>query len=337
MTAATPAPVPVTVIGLGPMGRAIASALMRTGHPVTVWNRTPGRADGLVAEGATLAPTPAAAVEAADLVLLSLTDYGAMYDVLGAVAGALAGKVIVNLSSDTPDESRKAADWAGDLGAGFLTGGIMVPAPAVGQPGAYAFYSGPQDLFRAHEPVLRLIGRTMYLGADHGLAQLLYQAHLDVFLTALGGLLHATALVTAAGVPAADFLPEAMRTLTGIPEMVGDGLDLAAELAAGEYPGDLSTALMMGATADHITRTSAASSVDVQLPTAVKSYYDRAIAAGLGTRNWTALYEVMRAGTETVATGTATSRYGRVQDCDGSPVQAEARVVPPDEPGSVRQ
>ncbi|MGN9779395.1 NAD(P)-dependent oxidoreductase [Micromonospora sp. H33] len=301
MNTSTPAPASVTVIGLGPMGRATAAALMRAGHRITVWNRTASRADGLVADGATLAPTPAAAVEAADLVLLSLTDYGAMYDILGPVvanprhAGALAGKVLVNLSSDTPDESRKAAAWARDLGADFLTGGIMVPAPAVGQPGAYAFYSGPKDLFHAHEPVLRLIGETKYLGADPGLAQLLYQAHLDVFLTALASLLHATALVTAAGVPAAEFLPDAMQTLTDIPAMVGSGQALAAELAAGEHPGELSTALMMRATADHITRTSAASGVDVELPNAVKSYYDRAIAAGLGTRNWTALYEVIKA------------------------------------------
>ena len=300
MNGGIPAREPVTVIGLGPMGRAVAAALLRAGHPVTVWNRTAHRADGLVAGGAALAPTPAAAVEAADLVLLSLTDYGAMDDILGPVAnprhaGVLAGKVLVNLSSGTPEESRRAADWAGALGAGFLTGGIMVPAPAVGHPGAYAFYSGPEDLFLAHEPVLRLIGRTRYLGADPGLAQVLYQAHLDVFLTSLASLLHATALVTAAGVPAADFLPDALQTLADIPAMVGDGPALAAELAAGEYPGDLSTARMMGATADHIARTSAASGVDVELPNAVRSYYDRAIAAGLGARNWTALYEVVKA------------------------------------------
>ncbi|GIF69489.1 6-phosphogluconate dehydrogenase [Asanoa ishikariensis] len=283
--------VPVTVIGLGPMGRATTATLIRAGHPVTVWNRTAGRANSLAA---TVAPTPGAAVKAADLVLLSLTDYRAMYDILGPVADELSGKTLVNLSSDTPDESRTAAAWAADLGAGFLTGGIMVPAPAVGQPGAYAFYSGPQDLFRAHEPVLRLIGETRYLGADPGLAQLFYQAHLDVFLTALASLLHATALVTAAGVPAAEFLPDAMRTLTEIPDVVGSGQELAAALVAGEHPGDLSTARMMGATADHIVRTSAASGVDVELPNAVRSHYDRAIAAGLGSRNWTALYEVIK-------------------------------------------
>ncbi|MGN9914447.1 NAD(P)-dependent oxidoreductase [Phytohabitans sp. LJ34] len=287
---------PVTVIGLGPMGRAMAAAMMRAGHPVTVWNRTPGRADGLVAQGATRAASPAAAVAGGELIVLSLTDYPAMYDILGPVAGLLAGKTLVNLSSDTPDASREAAQWAAKHGAAFVTGGVMVPAPAVGGPGAYVFYSGPQDVFALHEPALKVIGEPKYLGADPGLAQLFYQAHLDVFLTALSSLLHATALVTAAGVPAAEFLPGALDTLTGIPTMIGDGLELARELEAGEHPGDLSTALMMGATADHILRTSTQAGVDIELPTAVKSHYDRAIAAGHGTRNWTALYEVIKAG-----------------------------------------
>ncbi|MFC0504853.1 NAD(P)-dependent oxidoreductase [Micromonospora costi] len=291
----------VTVIGLGPMGRAMATALIGAGHPVTVWNRTPGRAEELVTAGATPAATPADALAAGGLTILSLTDYRAMYDILGPVAdddrlrGVLAGRVLVNLSSDTPDASREAAAWAARHGAGFVTGGVMVPAPAVGQPGAYVFYSGPGDAFAPHEPVLRAIGEPRYLGEDPGLAQLFYQAHLDVFLTALSSLLHATALVTAAGVPAADFLPGALGTLTDIPAMIGDGAELARQLETGDHPGHLSTALMMGATADHIVRTSAKANVDLRLPEAVKSHYDRAIAAGYGTRNWTALYEVIRA------------------------------------------
>jgi hypothetical protein len=88
-----------------------------------------------------------------------------------------------------------------------------------------------------------LIGDPRYLGADPGLAQLFYQANLSVFLTALSGLLHATAMVTAAGIPAADFLPDAMGLVTEIPAMIGSGTELAAEIAAGRHPGDLSTAL----------------------------------------------------------------------------------------------
>ncbi|MEV4712597.1 NAD(P)-binding domain-containing protein [Micromonospora sp. NPDC049374] len=290
---------PVTVIGLGPMGQAMAAALIRAGHPVTLWNRTPSRADALVAAGATRAPTPAAAVAAGELTILSLTDYPAMYDILGPLAdepGALADRTLVNLSSDTPDISRQAATWAASHGARFVTGGVMVPAPMVGTSEAYVFYSGAGDAYDRSQPVLRIIGEPRYLGTDPGLAQLFYQAHLDVFLTCLSSLLHATALVTAAGVPAADFLPGALTTLTDIPAMIGDGLELARALEAGEHPGDLSTSRMMGATAEHILRTSETAGVDVELPKAVRSHYERAVAAGHGDQDWTALYEVIRAG-----------------------------------------
>ena len=291
---------PVTVIGLGPMGRAMARALMEAGHPVTVWNRTPSRADELVAAGATLAPSPADAIGATDLTILSLTDYQAAYDILEPALdgsrgdGALAGKVIVNLSSDTPDATREASAWAERHGARFLTGGVMVPAPAVGTAAAYVFYSGPKKVLDAHEPTLRLIGEPRYLGADPGLAQLFYQAHLDVFLTALSGLLHATALIRASRAPAAGFVPDALTTLAEIPAMIGDGAELARRIEAGEHPGDLGTATMMGATADHILRTSERAGVDLELPRAVKSHYDRAIAAGIGGDDWTSLYEVIK-------------------------------------------
>lgn len=288
---------PVTVIGLGPMGRAMARTLMAAGHPVTVWNRTPHRADELVAAGATRAASPADAVAASDIAILSLTDYPAMYEILGGATSALAGKVLVNLSSDTPDASRSAQAWASDHGAGFVTGGVMVPAPMVGTEAAYVYYSGRRDAFDAAEPVLRLLGAPRYVGEDAGLAQLLYQAQLTVFLTALSGLLQGAALVAPAGVPAGDFIPDALDTLTDIPAMLssGDGNELVKALATGVHPGDLSTVLMMGATADHIVRTSATLGVDQALPAAVKSHYDRAVAAGHGTDNWTALYEVIKA------------------------------------------
>ncbi|MFG1922471.1 NAD(P)-dependent oxidoreductase [Cryptosporangium sp. NPDC048952] len=277
----------VTVIGLGPMGRAMASSLDRAGHTVTVWNRTPSRADGLAAR---LVATPAEAVAASELVILSLTDYPAMYSILDGVTD-FAGKTLVNLSSDTPDASRDAAARY----PRFLTGGVMVPAPVVGTPGASVLYSGSQALFGRYEPVLRVIGAPTWLGEDPGLAQLFYQAYLDVFLTSLSSLLHATALVTASGVPADRFLPSALEFVTQIPVMIGDGAEIARRLEAGEHPGALSTARMMGATADHIVRTAKASGVDPGLAEAVKSQYDRAIDAGHGSDDWTALYEVIRA------------------------------------------
>ena len=242
-------PEPVTMIGLGPMGQAMVRKFLAAGHPVTVWNRTAARADGLVSAGAVRADTPAAAVAASPLVILSLTDYAAMYDVLGGVGDALAGRVVVNLSSDTPQVSRDAAAWLAERGAELVVGGIMVPAPMVGEEAAYVFYSGPRAVFEAHEPTLRVIGRPDYRGADPALAQLFYQALLVVFLTTLAAELQAAALVKSAGVPATELMPY-VKDILGLVGMFVD--EVGQQVDERTYPGELSTAMMMGATADHI-------------------------------------------------------------------------------------
>jgi 3-hydroxyisobutyrate dehydrogenase-like beta-hydroxyacid dehydrogenase len=281
---------PVTLIGLGPMGQAMVRKFLAAGHPTTVWNRTPSRADALVEEGAVRAASPAEAVAASDLIVLSLTDYQAMYDILGRAEDALAGRVVANLSSDSPQKTREAAEWLAERGAELLAGGVMVPAPMVGEEGAYVFYSGPRAVFDAHEPTLRVLGRPDYRGGDPALAQLFYQALLAVFLTALAGELQGAALVGSAGVSAKELAPY-MRDTLSLAAMFAN--ETAQDVDERSYPGDLSTVTMMGATADHIVAASTAAGLDTALPAAVKSLYDRAVAAGHGKDNWTSLYEVI--------------------------------------------
>lgn len=285
---------PVTVIGLGPMGQAMVQALLREGHQVTVWNRTASRAADVVAAGAQLADSPADAVAASELVILSLTDYQAMYDILGPATTALAGRTVVNLSSDSPDRTREGAAWAAEHGARFLTGGVMTPAPMVGTEAAYVYYSGPAETLEAHREVLATIGAPRYLGEDPGLAQLMYQANLDVFLTALAALMHATALLESGGITPTAALPELMQTLTGTAEMLEVGENPGEQLEAGEHPGHLSTITMMGATADHIVAASDAGGVDRGLPAAVQAYYTWAREHGHGGDNWTRIIDAMR-------------------------------------------
>lgn len=285
---------PVTLIGLGPMGQAMVHALLRAGHPVTVWNRTPSRAADVVAAGATLAATPADALAAGKLVILSLTDYQAMHDILGPAAEALGGRTLVNLSSDSPERTREGAAWAEEHGARFLTGGVMTPAPMVGTEAAYVYYSGPSDLMEAHRETLATIGRPRYLGEDLGLAQLMYLANLDVFLTSLASLMHATALLESGGVTATAALEELMLTLVGVGEMLAVGGSPGAQIDAGEHPGDLSTATMMGATADHVVAASEAVGVDTALPAAVQAYYTWVRENGHGGDNWTRIIDAMR-------------------------------------------
>jgi 3-hydroxyisobutyrate dehydrogenase-like beta-hydroxyacid dehydrogenase len=281
----------VTMIGLGPMGQAMVRAYLTAGHEVTVWNRTAARADDLVAEGAKRAATVSEALTANELVLLSLTDYQAMYDILSPTEGELRGKIVVNLSSDTPERTRVAAEWLAARGAELIAGGIMVPAPVVGTEGSFVFYSGARQTFDRIEPALRVIGRPDYRGADPGLAQLYYQALLNLFLTTLSAFLHSAAMVGAAGVSAETLIPYAAPLLTLAQDSLGEA---AANAASGTHPGEQANARMMGATADHIVAASRDAGLDFALPAAVKEHYDRAVEAGHGPDSWTSLIEVIR-------------------------------------------
>ena len=134
----------VSVIGLGAMGSALARALLRDGHRVTVWNRTSAKAEPLVRDGALLAHSPAAAVTASPIVLVCVEDYKVTRSILGReeVAPALAGRVLVELSSGTPQDARDAEAWARQRGVDYLDGAIMATPSQIGRPDTPIFVSG---------------------------------------------------------------------------------------------------------------------------------------------------------------------------------------------------
>lgn len=184
---------PVTVLGLGSMGSALAAALLDGDHPTTIWNRTPGKAEPLVARGATRAATVTDAVSASPVAIVCVLDYPAAREVLAAAGDALAGRTVVNLTNGTPKDARDMAAWVAGNGASYLDGGIMAVPAMIGGPGSLALYSGSADAFESFEPVLRRLGSARYLGEDPGLASLHDLALLAGMYGLFGGFLHAVA------------------------------------------------------------------------------------------------------------------------------------------------
>ncbi|MFW6692469.1 NAD(P)-dependent oxidoreductase [Streptomyces sp. MAR4 CNX-425] len=279
----------VTVIGLGPMGRAMAAALLAAGHPVTVWNRTPGRADALASRGATPADTVEDALRAGGLTVLSLTDYAAMYAVLTPAAAALPGRVLVNLSSDTPQESRAAAAWAAEHGAAFLAGGVGSPPSGIGSRETMTYYSGDEAVFAAHRETLEVLNRTDYRGADPGLAQVYYQIGMAMFWPAMLGYVHAMALARAHGLSAGGFLPYAKDTLGSLPAFADF---YAPRIDARDHAGDVDRLAMAEASLDHVRHTAADARVDAALPAAFLEAVRRGMTAGHAGDSLTSLGEV---------------------------------------------
>lgn len=289
-TSATPA-TSVTLIGLGPMGHAMATALLDKGHQVTLWNRTASRADDLVERGAILAATPEEAVAANELVILSLTDYAAMYAVLEPAAAALSGRVIVNLSSDTPKKAREAAAWAAGHGAAHLTGGVLAPPHGIGKPGFSTFYSGPREAYDKHRPTLEaLTGETDYRGEDAGVAALMYQLNMVIFWTSISSYWYAVALAKANGLSATDILPYASENMTGMPEFLSF---YASRIDAGNHEGDVDRLAMGLASMEHVVDTHTDSGVDAALPSAVADLFRRGMAAGHAADSFSSIVKLL--------------------------------------------
>jgi 3-hydroxyisobutyrate dehydrogenase-like beta-hydroxyacid dehydrogenase len=265
----------VTVLGLGPMGQSIVKALLAAGTEVTVWNRTAAKAEAMAELGAKPAATVAEALDANDVAILSLTQYAAMYDVLGPAADRLTGKTVVNLSSDSPENTRSGAEWVRHRGANFLTGGFMSQGDNIAHPDSYLYFSGPRHLFDAHKDLLRPLSRQEYLGEDYGLSQVYYQAELALFHAFLIGWEQALAIVQRSG---ADF-DRFVANAAGHPDSYRDFMHEFAEAAKHGGWGDLAAFNMMHAGAQHVIDASDEVGVDAGLTRTVQDYYRRAIDA----------------------------------------------------------
>lgn len=279
---------PVTVLGLGLMGQALAGALLEAGHPTTVWNRTTAKADQLVARGARLAPTVSDALRASPLTIICVTDYRAVYELLGAADVELDGTMLVNLTSGDSAQARKAARWAEQRGARYLDGAVMAIPSAIGTAGAVLLHSGPQSDFEAHKSTLGALGTVTYLGADHGLASLYDVAGLAMMWSVLNAWLQGTAMLNTAGVSAATYAPFAQRIAAEVAEWLPG---YAEQIDSGSFPAEVSALETDVRAMAHLVEESEALGVNAELPKLIKAMADRAMAAGHGREQYPVLIE----------------------------------------------
>src|SRR5437016_13032342 len=143
------------------MGRPMGMNLIKAGYPLTVWNRTPSRADELVAAGAKLAKSPQEVATSADFLLTIVSDPPALEEVLWGPSGAMQalqrGSTYVDSSTISPALARKIAAACAERGVRFLD------APVTGgdwgaKKGELIFMvGGDADTLKDVEPVLGLL------------------------------------------------------------------------------------------------------------------------------------------------------------------------------------
>ncbi len=271
----------VTILGLGPMGQALAAALLDAKHHTTVWNRTAAKAKPLLARGALAAADPGAAFSAADLALINVVDHAAVDAILTAAGTAVAGTVIVGLTSDTPARARRTAALVADLGGHYLDGAIMTPTTTIGTPDASLLFAGPREHYDAGVEVFSALGTPTWLGAGYDRAAAYDMALLDLFWTSVSGFLHAIGIAKAHGIGVAELLPHAsgiVDILTPIFTAIGERVE------TGEHGQADAPVSSVASSLHHLIATSRDVGADAGALEAFARIVEKAVADGHGAQ-----------------------------------------------------
>jgi 3-hydroxyisobutyrate dehydrogenase-like beta-hydroxyacid dehydrogenase len=282
----------LAVLGMGRMGHAVAERLLGGDHEVTVWNRTPRKADDLVAKGAREASTPAAAAEEAEATFTSLADDPAVRTVVtgqDGVAAGLGDGVLIDTSTVSPDTT---ADLAGAVSGRLLASPILGSPTAVVSGQAGYLIGGPRELYHRMTPaydVLAEAGRRVYVGEGARVATTLKLLSNYLLMSGVAALAETVATAQAAGLPD-ELIRDYLGQLPLVAPALGNRLD---DIVSGDHDGWFSTTL--GAKDVRLAEDLARShGVLLPLADAVKRCFEEAAAQGWADADIGAVVELLR-------------------------------------------
>src|SRR5437588_4677417 len=158
-------------IGMGHMGSHMAQRLLDAGYQLTVYDRTRGKAKALGQQGAQVAQTAKDLAANCQVVLVCVTNDEAQQDVMfgpeGALAGIHAGSMMIDLSTVSPDASRRLYQAAKEQGVPMIDAAVSGSVPQVDQGSLVIFVGGEQKTYEQCKPILDVLGKnSFYMGAS---------------------------------------------------------------------------------------------------------------------------------------------------------------------------
>jgi 3-hydroxyisobutyrate dehydrogenase len=155
----------IAALGTGVMGAPMARNLVRAGHDVRVWNRSPEKAAPLGDDGADVRDDPAAAAAGADVVMTMLADADAVLDVVRR-AGLAEGQIWWQASTIGLDGTEHCEALAQETGATLVDAPVLGTRLPAEEGKLVILASGPDEALDACAPLFDAVGqRTMRLGA----------------------------------------------------------------------------------------------------------------------------------------------------------------------------
>jgi 3-hydroxyisobutyrate dehydrogenase len=277
----------VAVLGTGTMGAPMARNLARAGLPVVAWNRTPAKAEALVADGVRAVAAPAAAVADADVLVTMLADAAAIEAVVSGPEGPLAAlpdsAIWIQMSTvGAPGASRLAA-LAAEHGVGFVDAPVLGSSGPAERGELAVLASGPHELRDACAPIFDAVGRRTFWLGPAGLGsrlKVVVNAWLMATTAALGE--------TIALAEKLDVDPALFLEVTDRGAVAARYVDLyGPAMTAREFP--VTFPLQLATKDAHLALEAAAGRAELRIFEATHAQFARAEELGHGRSDWAAV------------------------------------------------
>ena len=177
----------ISVIGLGAMGTPIASFLLKAGYHVSGFDIAGKQMSKLTKKGLRPVKSPKEAAKGADLIILSLRNWGIVMEVLegkdGLLEGAGKGQIIVDTSTVPPWESKSMAKKLAKKGIEWIDAPISGSASQARVGNMVFMAGGKKSVFNRVKPILDKVGKkTVYVGKSGDAAMLKLVVNQTLFL-----------------------------------------------------------------------------------------------------------------------------------------------------------
>jgi 3-hydroxyisobutyrate dehydrogenase-like beta-hydroxyacid dehydrogenase len=281
----------VTMIGLGAMGSALASAFIGAGHGVTVWNRTSSKVEPLAALGAITASSISNAVEASSIIVVCIDNYKISRNLISEndLGQYLSGRILIQLSTGTPKEAHEFEDLIHSFSCEYLDGAIMPYPEGIGDEDAKLLFSGPEETYTRCQPVLSCLGGDLrYLGSNIRGAATLDKALLTHDLCCYLGVIHGSHICESEDISVGEFasmFPEG--------SLAREPVDV---IHSGVYDEPGATLAVWDGALQRIQTQAIDSDINSEVPDFISSFFKRALAAGYGEEDVASIIKVMRGG-----------------------------------------
>jgi len=165
----------VGFIGLGVMGGHMAVNLVRAGFALTVWNRTRSKMNDLIKMGAAAAESPKEVAEKSDVIITMVSDSPDVEAVVlgenGVMEGARKGQLVIDMSTISPEVTRRIASALADKGVDMLDAPVSGGEVGARDGTLSIMVGGPRTRFDEAQSIFKAMGKRITYMGGNGMGQ----------------------------------------------------------------------------------------------------------------------------------------------------------------------